>query len=66
MKKQVRISDKSGAIIEDGQGAVVRVSYDDARRGTYELDVTVEEAVEYTTGARKVQRRGRKPSAQSA
>lgn len=61
-KRTVKISDKSGQIIEDGRGATVRVTFDDARRGSYEMDVTAEEAMAYTDGARKVARRGRRPS----
>jgi hypothetical protein len=61
-KKTIKVSDKSGREIEEGRGATVRIVFDDARRGSYELDVTVEEADEYTQGARKVARRGRRPA----
>lgn len=60
-KKTVRISDRSGQVIEENQGATVRITYDDLRRGVYELDVTNDEAAEFTQGARKVARRGRRP-----
>lgn len=61
-RKTVLISDKSGRVIEEGRGATVRVSFHDARRGVYELDVTQEEAEQIGDGGRKTQRRGRKPS----
>jgi len=39
-KKTVRVSDMSGEEIPDGKGAVVRITFADARRGSRELDVT--------------------------
>lgn len=64
-KKTIKISDKSSTAITDGQGAVVRVVYDDARRGVYELDVTASEADQIREGGRQVKRRGRKPQSSS-
>ena len=61
-KKTIRVSDKSGTSLPDGQGATVRVTYDDARRGVYELDVTASEADQIREGGRQVKRRGRKPA----
>jgi hypothetical protein len=65
-KKTVRVSDISGKEIEDGKGATIRVTFEDARRGNYEVDATAEEAVEIGRKGRQVARRGRKPKAQSA
>jgi hypothetical protein len=65
-KKTVRVSDISGKEIEDGKGATIRVTFEDARRGNYEVDATAEEAVEIGRKGRQVARRGRKPKAQTA
>jgi hypothetical protein len=65
-KKTVRVSDISGKEIEDGKGATIRVSFEDARRGNYEVDATAEEAAEIGRKGRQVARRGRRPKAQSA
>jgi hypothetical protein len=62
-KKTVFVSDLSGAPIEDGKGAKIRISFDDARRGSYEIDATAEEAAELGRKGRQVARRGRKPKA---
>jgi hypothetical protein len=64
-KKTVRVSDISGKEIEDGKGATIRVTFEDARRGNHEVDATAEEAVEIGRKGRQVARRGRKPKAQS-
>jgi hypothetical protein len=61
-RKTVRVSDKSGAEIPDGKGATVRISFNDARRGVRELDLTDAEAE--ALGGRPVARRGRKPKSQ--
>ena len=58
-KKTVRISDMSGDEIQEGKGAVVRITFADARRGSKELDLTDQEAE--SLGGRQVARRGRKP-----
>jgi hypothetical protein len=62
-RKIVRVSDMSGAQIEDGKGATITVKYDDARRGSYVLDVTTNEAERISGQGRKVARRGRPPKA---
>jgi hypothetical protein len=49
----------SGQEIADGKGAVVRITFADARKGVRELDVTDAEAERL--GGRAVARRGRKP-----
>jgi hypothetical protein len=58
-KKTIRVSDVSGEEIPDGKGALVRITFKDARKGVRELDVTDAEAERY--GGRPVGRRGRKP-----
>jgi hypothetical protein len=62
-KKTVLVSDKSGREIEEGKGAKVRITFNDARKGARELDLTDEEAMQL--GGRAVARRGRKPKSQS-
>jgi hypothetical protein len=61
-KRTVLVSDLSGATIEDGKGATLRVTYHDARKGAKEMDLTADEADRLLDGkARAVARRGRKP-----
>jgi hypothetical protein len=62
-KKTIRVSDQSGEEIPDGKGAVVRITFKDARKGVRELDLTDAEADRL--GGRAVARRGRKPKAAS-
>jgi hypothetical protein len=58
-RKTVLVSDMSGATIPDGQGAKVRITFNDARKGARELDLTDAEAA--ALGGRSVARRGRRP-----
>jgi len=58
-RKIVLVSDQSGQEIPDGKGAKVRVTFNDARKGARELDLTDSEAERL--GGRSVARRGRKP-----
>ncbi len=60
-KKTVLVSDLSGETIAEGQGATVRIVYQDARRGVVELDVSVEDVEDIARRGRRVARRGRKP-----
>ena len=60
-KKTVFVSDLSGNSIEEGKGAKIRITFDDARRGSYEVDATADEAAELGRKGRQVARRGRKP-----
>jgi hypothetical protein len=60
-KKTVLVSDKSGEAIPDGKGAKVRITFNDARKGVRELDLTDAEAE--ALGGRSVARRGRRPKA---
>jgi hypothetical protein len=62
-RKTVRVSDISGEEIPEGKGAVVRITFSDARKGARELDVTDLEAE--NLGGRHVARRGRKPRVQA-
>ena len=63
-KKTVRVSDTSGEEIPEGKGAVVRITFRDARKGVRELDLTDSEAEKL--GGRAVGRRGRKPKSMTA
>jgi hypothetical protein len=58
-RKTIRISDQSGDEIPEGKGAVVRITFADARKGARELDLTDAEAD--GLGGRPVARRGRRP-----
>jgi hypothetical protein len=60
-KKTVFVSDLSGKEIQDGAAAVISIKFSDARKGTYVLDVTEEEAEELGRKGRKQARRGRRP-----
>ena len=60
-RKTVFVSDLSGDTIEEGKAAKIRISFEDARKGSYELDSTAEEAAELGRKGRQVARRGRKP-----
>jgi hypothetical protein len=45
-KKTVLVSDISGVEIGEGKGAKIRISFEDSRKGAYEIDCTAEEAEE--------------------
>lgn len=62
-KRTVLVSDMSGETIPEGKGAKVRVTFNDARKGVRELDLTDSEAE--ALGGRPVARRGRRPKASS-
>lgn len=64
-KKTVVVSDLSGKEIEEGKAAVISIKFSDARKGTYVLDVTEDEAEELGSKGRKQARRGRRPKGQS-
>jgi hypothetical protein len=55
-RKTVYVSDQSGDPIPDGKGAKVRITFNDARKGARELDLTDAEAERL--GGRAVTRRG--------
>jgi hypothetical protein len=60
-RKTVVVSDKSGEQIQDGKGAKVRITFDEARSGSVEMDVKAEEARAMGAKGRQVARRGRRP-----
>jgi hypothetical protein len=60
-RKTIRVSDRSGEEIAEGKGATVRITFNDARKGVREFDLTDAEAE--SLGGRAVARRGRKPKA---
>jgi len=60
-KKTVFVSDLSGDAIEEGKAATISIKFADARKGTYVLDVTEDEAEELGRKGRKQARRGRRP-----
>jgi hypothetical protein len=64
-RKTVFVSDLSGDPIEKGKAATVSIKFSDARKGTYVLDVTEEEAEELGRKGRKQARRGRRPRSES-
>lgn len=61
-RKTVLVSDMSGEEIADGKGATIRITFQDARKGVRELDVTDSEAE--AIGGRAVKRRGRRPKSE--
>lgn len=65
-RKTVLVSDLSGEEIKDGDAAKVRITFDDARRGSIEMDVTADEAKAMGAKGRPVARRGRKPKSPSS
>jgi len=60
-RKTVLVSDLSGEEIAENDGAKVRITFSDARRGAIELDVRADEAKAMGAKGRQVARRGRKP-----
>jgi hypothetical protein len=62
-RKSIYVSDLSGETIEDGKAAKIRITFEDGRRPSYELDVTADEGAELGRKGRQVARRGRKPKA---
>jgi hypothetical protein len=64
-RKTVLVSDLSGEEIKDGDGAKVRITFSDARRGAIEMDVTAEEAKAIGAKGRPAARRGRRPKSAS-
>ncbi len=63
-RKNVFVSDQSGAEIPDGTGASVTIKYNDSRKGVRVLDLTDQEAE--ALGGRQIKRRGRPPKAVAA
>ena len=65
-KKTIHISDLSGKEIPEAKGATISIKFADARKGTYVLDVSDDEAEELGQQGRKQARRGRRPKAAQA
>jgi hypothetical protein len=63
-RKTVMVCDSCGAEIEEGKGAVQRVTFTDARRGAKQADLC-DNCAGKTVG-HPVARRGRKPKAVAA
>jgi hypothetical protein len=55
----------SGEELEPGKGAKIRITFEDGRRPSYELDVSAEEGAELGRKGRQVARRGRKSAGAS-
>lgn len=65
-RKTVLISDLSGNDIgDDKEGAVVTISYNDARKGVVRLDVLASEVEEWAKKGTQQKRRGRRPKAEA-
>jgi hypothetical protein len=62
-RKTIFVSDLSGKEIPEGRAAQITIKFADARKGTYVLDVTEDEAEDLGRKGRKQARRGRKPKA---
>ena len=58
-RKTVLVCDNCGTEVEEGKGAVMRVTYTDARRGAKQADLC--DNCAGNTPGRAVARRGRKP-----
>lgn len=63
-RQTVVVSDLSGKVLEPGKTAKIRITFDDARRGAYEIDASADEITDLLSKARKVARRGRRPKTQ--
>jgi hypothetical protein len=60
-RKTIFVSDLSGDAIDEGKAARITITFSDARKGSYVLDVTEDEAEELGGRGSKQARRGRKP-----
>jgi hypothetical protein len=60
-RQTVLVSDLTGDVVQEGAGGKIRLTFADARRGSYELDVTGNEpeVKKLMEKGRKVARRGR-------
>lgn len=63
-RKTVLVCDQCGREVEDNSGALLRLTYTDARRGARQADLC-DQCSDQIPGA-KVARRGRKPSSIAA
>jgi hypothetical protein len=53
-RKTVFVSDLSGDVIEEGKAAKIRITFEDGRRQSVEIDATAEEAAELGRKGRQV------------
>jgi hypothetical protein len=60
-RRTIVVSDLSGEVIAEGNGATVVITFSDARKGTIVLELTDAEAEKLGASGRKQARRGRKP-----
>jgi hypothetical protein len=60
-KRTIFVSDLSGGQISEGKAARITINFTDARKGTYVLDVTEDEAEKLGKKGKKQARRGRRP-----
>lgn len=60
-KKTILVCDNCGKEVEEGKGAVMRVTYSDARRGSRQADLC--DVCSAAMPGKQVARRGRKPKA---
>ncbi len=63
-RKTVLVCDKCGAEVDDGKGAILRISYADARRGAKQADLC--DSCATGMPGRAVARRGRRPKSAAA
>ena len=63
-KKTIIVCDQCGAEIAGGRGAVMRITFADARRGAKQADLC--DTCAGNAPGRSVARRGRRPKAQAA
>jgi hypothetical protein len=63
-RKTVLVCDDCGREVDEGKGAVMRVTYTDARRGAKQADLCDDCAAK--TPGRAAARRGRRPKSASA
>lgn len=58
-RKTILVCDNCGAEVEEGKGAMLRVTFTDARRGSKQADLC--DGCAGTMPGRQVARRGRRP-----
>jgi hypothetical protein len=63
-RKTILVCDMCGAEVDEGKGAVMRVTYTDARRGSKQADLC--DSCAGKQPGRAVARRGRKPKSMAA
>lgn len=63
-RKTIYVSDLTGQEIEEGKGVTLRLTYEDGRRPSVEVDANSDDPqlAELVEKGRKVARRGRRPA----